>query len=382
MELVAGKDDLQRALANASRTAFYPGASPLLSAARMTARKGRLQITGTDGDLTISTSVEADVARPGLAYPPAKVMSDVVKSLPSDCRVSLAAEDDEMSVSAPNADFRVRLLAREGDNADGFAEVPRPGQEPVSVASEDIWDGLSRVLHAASEDQARPILTGVLFESQNGEASVVATDSYRMARRDFRSVDEWMQDGKVIIPARAVKSLLKMVESQEDGQKSAVGCSIGDQSAFFSIAGGDIEMSTRLIAGDYPNHQGLWPTGDPTGLAKFELADMVTAARRAQIMAAESSPLKLSADGEGSISVASSTVEVGQAAMSVNAETDGTWEVSFNPKYLLAGLGSCAGPEATMAIHQQEDGPVLKPVLLTTEGHPEHRVMLMPVRTS
>ena len=136
-------------------------------------------MTGTDLELTIRLTVEVGGERDGAAVVPARLVGDIVKALPAGA-VQIELTDDELSISAGRSQFSVRPLA-----LDDYPTLAEPTAEGVTLPAAAMADALRQVVRAASTDDARAVLTGVLLAAEDDGLRMVATDSYRLAVRDL-----------------------------------------------------------------------------------------------------------------------------------------------------------------------------------------------------
>ena len=195
-----------------------------------------LTVTGTDLELTIRLTVDVGGERDGAAVVPARLVGDIVKALPAGA-VQVELGDDEMSISAGRSQFSVRPLS-----LDDYPSQAEPSAEAVMLPADAVADALRQVVRAASTDDARAVLTGVLLASDDDGLRMVATDSYRLAVRDLPDSGVLAAGQKVLIPGRALNELQRLLGDVEQLQVR-----LGDREATFEAGG--TRLSTRLIEG-------------------------------------------------------------------------------------------------------------------------------------
>jgi len=167
---------LADALATAGRAATgRTGALPVLSGLRLEQKGNKLTVTGTDLDLTIQLSIEVGGDRDGGVVLPARLAADIVRSL-GQGKVEVSVDGEEVSISNGRSNFMVRPL-----NFDDYPKLPTPASSSVTLPAAQFGDALRQVVRAASTDEARPILTGVMMTAEGDGLRMVATDSYRLA---------------------------------------------------------------------------------------------------------------------------------------------------------------------------------------------------------
>jgi DNA polymerase-3 subunit beta len=324
-----------------------------------------LTITGTDLELTIRLTVDVGGDRDGAAVVPARLVGDIVKALPAGAvDVELSDQDDgaEMSISAGRSQFSVRPLS-----LDDYPAQSEPTGEAVTLSAATMAEALHQVVRAASTDDARAVLTGVLLASDDDGVRMVATDSYRLAVRDLPDSSVLGSGQKVLIPGRALSELQRIVADVDE-----LTVRFGEREATFEA--GTTRLSTRLIEGEFPNYRNLLPSSYPN-LLTVSKASMLEAIRRVKILAQDSTPVRLGLGGE-TVELTAITQDVGNAAEEIDASYDGAeMTVAFNPDYLASGIEAIDADDVTLATMDP-----MKPAVLRGAGQEDYLYLLMPVR--
>jgi DNA polymerase-3 subunit beta len=356
------RDILADALVTASRAATSRTSThPVLAGLRLDVSDDQLTLTGTDLELTIRLSVEVGMDTEGSAVVPARLVTDIVRALPAGT-VTVETNSDDVIISAGRAQFAVRPFA-----VDDYPAQAGPDGEPVSIDAALLMSALRQVVRAASTDEARPVLTGVLISADEEGLWVVATDGYRLAVRNLGAAGLLTSGQSVLIPARALSELQRLLPAADH-----VSVRFGSRSAEFEL--GTTYLSTRLIDGDFPNYRNLLPSSHPNTLTIGREA-LLEALRRVRILAQDSRVVRLSLGGE----VVELTVvaqDVGNASEAVDARYEGAeMVVGFNPDFLAAGADALDGDELTVELNDPG-----KPVVLRGVGDDDYLYLLMPVR--
>jgi DNA polymerase-3 subunit beta len=358
------RDPLVEALNAAGRAVTSRGSSlPVLTGLRLEVKGDQLSVTGSDLDLTISvrTAVSGDVD--GIAVVPAKLLSDITRALPPGA-VTVEVAEDEARITSGRSQFAVRTIP-----AQEFPNLPEPADRSVELDATALADALREVVSAASSDESRPILTGVLLAAEGDGLRLVATDSYRLAVRDLPGTSVLDEGQQVLVPSTALRELSRLL-----GSATSVTLRLGERDVAFEV--GDVRVTSRLIEGDFPNYRGLIPASQPNQL-RVGREVLLDALRRVRLLAREATPVRLVMNGE-TLELIAITQDVGQAREEVDAHYDGNeLTVAFNPEYLIAGIDVTPGDEITL-----ETIDALKPALIRAVGTPEFLYLLMPVRVS
>ena len=277
MKFRAERDSLVEALGTAARAAATRGgALPALSGVRMEVVGDTLKLAGSDLDLTVQVEATVNGVADGVCVIPARLAADIVRAVEPSA-VLVSAEGSEAVISAGRSQFTVRLLP-----AEEFLRLPEPAAEAVTLDAATFSAALTQVVRAASRDDARPILTGVLLAAEAGGLRLVATDSYRLAMRDLPGTSLLAEGKQVLVPARALGELTRVL-----GASPTVTLRLGADHATFEA--GNVRLTTRLIEGEFPNYRQLIPTAYPNRLfvGKEPLIDAV---RRVKLLAREATP--------------------------------------------------------------------------------------------
>ncbi len=362
MKFRCEREALAEALSTAGRAATgRTGALPVLSGLRLELVGDRLSITGTDLDLTIQLTLSVGGEGDGGVVLPARLVADIVRSMGAG-KVEVAVDGDEVSITGGRSQFSVRPLS-----FDDYPKLATPATSSVTVPAAAVGEALRQVVRAASTDEARPILTGVLLTAENGGLRMVATDSYRLAVRDLADHQVLGADQKVLVPGRALNELQRLVGGGEE-----LTMRLGDRDATFEVGG--TLLSTRLIEGEFPNYRQLIPTSHPNTLT-VEREPLLEAVRRVKILAKDATPVRLQMGGD-TLRLTAITQDVGNASEELDATYEGTeLTVAFNPEYFAAGVEACASDAITLSTLDS-----LKPAVVRGVGDDAYLYLLMPVR--
>ncbi|MDQ6781932.1 MAG: DNA polymerase III subunit beta [Actinomycetota bacterium] len=365
MKLRCERDVLVDALSTAGRAVAGRSGAPVLSGIRLEVSGNDLRVTGTDLDLTIEVAVTVNGDGDGVVVAPGRLITDIARALEPGA-VVLEVDDEDLRITSGRSQFRVHTHP-----AGEFPRIPQPSGASVTLPAEGLAEALRQVTRAASGEDSRPILTGVLMAAEADGLRLVATDSYRLAVRDLGGVGVLGEGEKVLVPSRALNELQRLLGSAS----TDVALRLGAHDATFST--GPVTLVTRLIEGEFPNYRQLIPASYPNRLVvgREALADAV---RRVKLLARDATtPVRLALRPDG-VELTVITTDWGTATEDVDAKYEGAeMTVAFNPTYLVDGIEAMTSDDVTL-----DTLDPLKPATLRPVDAGDYLYLLMPVRVS
>jgi DNA polymerase-3 subunit beta len=349
-------------LALVSRAVSTRTAVLVLGGVQLRAENGTLQLAATDMELSLRTSLDAEVAGEGEAVVPGRLLLDIARSLPeSDVSIEHLAGESMVSVTCGTASYRVHTYS-----AEDFPRLPEIDSSRLAPVDRDaLVETVARVGKSASRDESRPVLTGILVKFEPGKMVMAATDSYRLAVKET-AVQSALPDLEAIIPSRALLELARLGDSGGELQ-------LGVYENHVVFGSESTWLTTRRIDGQFPNYRQLLPEQfeHELQLPRDELLDVV---RRVSVMAQRNSPLRLRfADGE--LTVSAQTQDVGESHESLPAAfAADPLEIGFNAEFLRDGLESIDSATVSFKLISP-----LRPAVLVGET-PDYTYLIMPIR--
>jgi DNA polymerase-3 subunit beta len=355
----AQRDDLADVLARANRAVGTRTALPVLQGLLCEVSGNTLRVTGTDLDMTVRTQAEVEVMEEGRAVIPGRLLSEAVRKMPAG-QVTIGATDTDIEIQGNGPKFNLRPLT-----VDDFPNQEEMVTDGVEVDGEAFAEAINQVTIAASGDGARPILTGVLFESSDSGLRMVATDSYRLAKRDLPGVGLEVTG---LVPARGLRELPRTIGAPK------VTAQLREREAVFSSERGILRL--RLIDGNFPKYQSLLPETYPNQMI-LDKEGLLEALGRVTLVAEDHIPVRLKLM-EGGVEVSVSRQDVGAETEHLPGEFSGSEEevsIAFNPRYLQDGVTAIDGDKVRIRVIDS-----FKPGVLDSGDDSEYIYLLMPVR--
>ena len=372
MKFRSERDVLVDMLATAGRAVGgRGGSSPVLLGLLLSCSGNTLSVTGTDLDLTIQMTDEVIGIDDGSCVIPARLSTDIVRRLEPGA-VTVEDEGDQVTISAARSTFRLHTYP-----VVEFPPVGKTNEPTTQLAETTLGEAVRQVVRAASHDDGRPLLTGVLLAHVDGFIRMVATDSYRMAMRDLPGDNNIPSEEDLLVPARALSELQRLpagtISDQSETNKVGVAAS-SNEMTFWQ---GKVQISTRLLEGRYPDYKQLIPDHYPNQL-HLGKENFLSALRRVQLLVRDNTtPVRL-AMRAGGVDLSVQSQEVGDAAESVDGDYTGEdLVIAFNPSYLIDGVEAVAGDEVIV-----ETADASRAATVRGAETDNFRYLLMPVRVS
>jgi DNA polymerase-3 subunit beta len=369
MKLTCDRSALVDKLAVLARGVSTRSALPVLSGILLQAGEGRLDLFSTDMELSIRATFATAVEREGEVVAPARLFSDIVRNLPDD-DVTVEASESTVRVSAGRAAFSLNAWA-----AADFPQTSTFAMDGVfTVGREPFVETLGKVGRAASRDETRPILTGVLVTIVGDTLKMVATDSYRLAVKETKLDHSFEHEVQAIVPVKALGEVTRLASTLGPGELEVA---IGENQAVFRLAdpAGDVWIASRLIEGQFPNYKQLIPDAFEHEVV-IDRAQLMATARRVSLLAQKNAPLRLSF-GENRLTMKALTQDVGQAEETIDVEFSGEpFDIGFNPGYLIEGVDAVDDETAVMRFTSP-----LRPGIVSGRGE-DFTYLIMPIRLS
>lgn len=359
MKLVCPREELSKALQAVLRSTGARAGIPALAGVLMELDDEKLSLTTTDLELTTQVSIPVS-GEAGQVLLPARLLAEIVRNLRGE-DVELVRENGTMRVAGGRARFGLRFLP-----AEDFPRIEPSGERRTLVMEgPSFGKALNQVVIAASRDETRPVLTGVLFEGEGDELRLVATDSYRLALRKLRV--EGADGIKTIVPARAIQEVARMASGEV---RVVTG---GPQVAFET---GNVVLQSRLIEGEFPAYKQLLPESQPNTL-EVERGTFSECLRRIAVLAQDATPVFLELGEEG-IRLTCQSQGLGEATEEIDGSYQGEpMRVAFNPAYLENGVEAVE----TETVRLEFSDPQ-RPVLVRGKDEGGFVYLLMPIRVS
>jgi DNA polymerase-3 subunit beta len=362
MKVTVLQENLARGLSIVSRAVSPRSTLPVLSNILIASDEGRLRLSATNLELGITCWIAARIDEEGSTTVPARTFADLVNALPGDqVQLSLDVKTQSLHVKGGASNNDIKCI-----DAQEFPPLPVPemdGAVPLNVV--DFKEMIQQVAFAASTDEARPVLMGVLMNVEKDNLTMVAADGFRLSVRKAQLSQPSAHPLNVIIPARALNELARVSSDSEEPIYMVVPKNRGQ--VLFRVK--DVEVVSQLIDGTFPDYQQIIPRSYKSRTL-VSTASLLKACKQAEIFAREGSNVARfdikQSNGEmqpSEVEISATSEETGKNETIVEATVDGGGVlIAFNVKFLREVLEVIKTPNVALETSAANAPGVIKPV--------------------
>jgi DNA polymerase-3 subunit beta len=369
MKAIFPRAELLRILQVVARATATRSAIQSLAGVLLNADENEIWLSATDTEIGLRARADGTIERAGSLLLPGRLIVDILRVLDGETvSIEYQADKGQAEVVSGQARFAVKTLAVED-----FPRLPAaPDATAMKVPAEAFARAIERVARAASRDETRPVLTGILVSVSGQQLRMVATDSYRLSVREAPLDKSVTGEFEANVPARALQELSRIVS---DASVEEISAAVQDNQIVFATA--EVILSSRMIEGQFPNYQQLLPESYEHEVA-LSRSEILGAVRRIGLMAQRNAPLRLKLE-DGAMAISAQTPDVGEAAETLPVPYSAEpLEIGFNPQFLQDGLDAAESDEFKLKLISP-----LRPGLIEAGGDGDggrFLYLIMPVR--
>lgn len=347
---------LQQSLANSlsivGRAVPSRTTMPILNNVLLEAQQDKLKLAATNTELSIIHWMRAHTEQEGIFTIPARNFTDLVNSLPND-QVDLELNEFVLNLTCGkvNANFR-------GVDADEFPLMPMydEDEKDFAVNAMEFKNALEHVVFSASDDESHPVLTGVLFEFDGDNLTLVTADGFRMSRKSIEQVNQYVPQGvSLIVPAKAMRELLRIIDQDEP-----ILIMVDQNRIVFKL--NDTVLASSLLDGNFPDYTRIIPGSHEVSVV-VNKTKLLQACRRAAIFAREEANIVAFNVLEDSVDVSSTAAEYGGGETRLDAVVSGgKIEIAVNVRFFIEALSNLNSEEVLLEFDKATNPIVVKEV--------------------
>ena len=365
MRFTCEKNMLVQGLSIAGRTVAQKSSLSVIEGILCKAGQG-LALTGYNMETAITYQIEADVADPGECILPARLFGDIIRKLPEGPVTVVVDDNYKVSIRAGYASFTISA-----ENAEDYPDLPDVNEgKAIRIPQSALKDIIGGTIFAVSENQGRPIHTGVKFEVTNDSISAIAVDGFRLARRTFHPETETGRQLSFVVPAAGLKEVEKILtDSDEDAAFT-----LGSKHILYQI--GNATLVCRLLEGEFLDWRRVVPTNCPIKLVA-NVSDLASSVERVGLIVSEKYKSPVRCIFSNQVLNMRTNTTIGAAEDRCAIAGDGKeLEIGFNVRYLADALRVIPAEEVTMELTNG-----LSPIVLTpVDNKYDFAYMILPVR--
>ena len=330
------------------------------------AGKNGLQLTGYNMETAITYLIDADISDGGECILPAKLFGDIIRRLPEGLVTVVVDENYKVSIRSGYASFTISA-----ENADDYPELPKivTGNN-IQMPQSALKELINGTIFAVSENQGRPVHTGVKFEVEGDRVSTVAVDGFRLARRSYHCEENTGKSLSFVVPAQSLKEVEKILQECED----EVTFILGPKHILFHM--GDATLICRLLDGDFLDWRKVVPTDCPVKLV-IAVSDFASSIERVGLVVSQKyqSPVRCVFSNQELLLKTNTTIGVAEDKCALAGDGK-ELEIGFNVRYLAEALRVIPTEEVCLELTNN-----LSPIVMTpVDDKKDFAYMVLPVR--
>lgn len=379
MKVSCLQENLAKGLGIVGRAVAPRSTLPVLGNVLIATEDGQLRLSATNLEVGITHWIGAKIESEGETTVPARTFVDLVNTLPNDqVDMELNVRTQSLNVRSGSFNNDIKCI-----DAQEFPPMP-PGEleDGIQLNIEDLREMINQVVFAASSDDARPVLTGVLVEIEDGEMKMAAADGFRLSVRSAHLASPTSGAIRAIVPGRALSELSRILApgGGSDSEKETVTMILPANRNQIIFRAPNTELVSQLIDGSFPDYKGIIPTSSTTRTV-LATNSFLKACKAADIFARESAHsarLRITPGGElepGLVEITATSAETGSNESTVDATVEGeAIEIAFNVRFLVDVLGVMDTPNVAL----ETTGPA-SPGMLRPVGRDDFIHVVMPM---
>lgn len=364
MKIICTKENLKKGLFVVSRVVGVGNPLQVLNNVLLRTDNGRVKLSSTNLEIGINTWVGGKIEEDGAITVPAKLINEYVNNLPTE-KIVLETKDTNLSIESENYHTNIKGLSFED-----FPLIPQVAEEVFAkIDNKELRDVLSETVWASATNETQPEISGIFMVFEGGLLRVAATDRYRLAERTAVLKEEVQGKKEVIVPARTVSELYKILGTGE----GLVEIFFSETQVLFKFD--ETELISRLIDGQYPDYKQIIPKEFKTE-AVVDREEFIHALKATSLFAPDSNNISLQVSEQGDITVTASSIAAGENTTKVASKvTGGDSGAIFNFRYLLDCLQNLK--EAKISLKLINDA---SPAMIVPEGRNNYLYIVMPIK--
>ncbi len=364
MKFICKKTILQEAISVAQKAVTGKSAMPILQGLLLEASDGKITIIGSDIDLSIETTIDAEVLESGKIVVDARLFGDIVRKLPNNEIELSSTTDNSIEIICEKTKFNLVHM-----NADDFPTLPTIDENNIfSIEQKLLKNMIKGTIFAVAQDESRPILTGVLFEIKDKKINLVALDGYRLALKSENIDIDSESAVRAVIPGKTLNEVVKILEDEGD-------VNITFTTNHILITLGETKIISRLLEGEFIKYTAIIPEEYNLKIT-VNRGEILSCIERASLVAKEGNTNLIKFNINDEYMILTSNSQLGNVREELNINLQGQpLEIAFNAKYMIDLLKIMEGEDVFM-----EFSSSVSPCVVKDKENDNCTYLVLPVR--
>lgn len=366
MKLSVLQNNLNKALNITSRIIQTNSSLPVLSNILLQTNDGRLELQATNLELAISYKIGAKVEKTGSLSVPARLLSDLIHTLPND-KIQLVKEKDNLEIHTNQLNSVIN-----GISSTEFPKIPNVKTlQQFSITTEDFVKGLEYVLTSVSLDESRPVLTGVFCKVKDLVITFAATDSYRLAQYSIKDLK--INNLEIIIPYRTIQELIRIIKAEE-----VKDIEVGVTKTEIVFSTKNFTLTSQLIDGNYPDYSKIIPKSSTTSIV-IDKEELLSGLKIASLFSRENAHTITLSVLKDNLIIQSQGSQIGTNESKIPIKKTGSdQEINLNARYLIDTLSVITEKTINISLNNKLD-----PCIVSggNKKSPNNFHIIMPLRS-
>ena len=367
MKIISKQENLIKGLNKVSHLTGKNYNLPILNNILFKIEKGNIELSATNLEMGVKTNIRGKIEEDGCITVPARIITDYINLIDNDKNITLEIKENDLLISSSSWQTKIKT-----NPAEDYPLIPDVQEKNnIKIKLSDFKDVVSSVLFAASFDETRPELSGILFWFKDSKLTLAATDSYRLAEKTINIDKSLKEDEKIIIPLKTMQELVRIIGDENDGD---IILNFEENQVKFSFK--ETNIVSRLTEGEYPDYKQIIPNtfNIETEVNKQEIIKAIKAASLFTKVGIFDITLNFSNQG---LVIKAVNAQLGENVIKLNLDNYKGSEVAvvFNYKYLLDGFNNISSSKVKILINSASNPVVFKPI-----SDIDYLYLVMPIR--
>ena len=366
MIFTCNTNNLNKAIQTVQRAIVSRPSTPIFSGIHIKAINEHIELHAMDLNMAISCTIEGNIVEPGEIVVSAKHLSELIRKIPSESlTINKNVTNSTIKVMAGNSEYQLLLM-----NEEDYPQFPSfNAEKTVTISDDKLKELIKKTIFACSNDESRPLFTGILVEIQDNKITFVGTNTHRLSIKTMEQLTN--EPMSMIVPSKVLNEIYKNINAE-----MPLDVHISLLNNQFMVAIDNVIIVSRLIEGKFPDYRRVIP---PQFAVKstVNIKELAGAVERVALFSTEGdySIIKMSVTAH-EMTITSSSPDVGTGREIISCHTEGEdLNVAFNSSYILDILKNLETEEATFSMNTS-----LSPVCVQAEGEANYTYIVTPVR--